>query len=135
MKELDYKREAINAEHFGINFKNDPIVMIPKVYWDYTTPKVITLERVRGKKISKFFHSKKKGLKKNIADNFIDCFFKQIFVYGFFQADPHPANVFVHVHKNKPIISLIDFGMVGRLMEDTRDNFAAMLVLMMESNV
>ncbi len=135
MKELDYKREATNAEHFGINFKNDPTVTIPKIFWDYTTMKVITLERVKGRKISKFFHNKKKELKKEIATNFIDCFFKQIFVYGFFQADPHPANVLVHIHKDKPVISLIDFGMVGRLMKDTRDNFAAMLVLMVERNV
>ncbi|MFA4855003.1 MAG: AarF/ABC1/UbiB kinase family protein [archaeon] len=135
MKELDYKREATNAEHFGMNFRNDANIVIPKVYRDYSTAKVLTLERVQGRKISKFFHSKKSQLKKEIASLYTDCFFRQMLVYGFFQADPHPGNVFVHIRKNKPILSLVDFGMIGRLNEESINNVAAMIVLIVERNV
>lgn len=135
MKELDYKREATNAEHFGMNFKGEANIAIPKVYRNYTTAKVLTLERVQGRKISKFFHSKSSQLKKDIANLYTDCFFRQMLVYGFFQADPHPGNIFVHVSKNKPVLGLVDFGMIGRLNEESIDNVAEMIVLIVERNV
>ncbi len=134
-KELDYNMEAKNAERFAINFKHDPNVRIPKVYWEYTRRRVITLERVRGKKISEFYNYKNKALKKKIANTYIDCFFKQMLLYGFFQADPHPANIFVYIQKGKPIISLVDFGMVGRLDYELRDSFAVVMVLIVDRNV
>ncbi len=134
-KELDYNREAKNAERFAINFKHDPNVRIPKVYWKYTSKRVITLERVKGKKISEFYNYKNKTLKKKIANTYIDCFFKQMLLYGFFQADPHPANIFVYIQKGKPIISLVDFGMVGRLDYELRDSFAVAMVLIVDRNV
>lgn len=134
-KELDYNMEAKNAEHFAINFKHDPNVRIPKVYWEYTSRRVITLERVMGKKISGFYNYKNKTLKKKIANTYIDCFFKQMLLYGFFQADPHPANIFVYIQKGKPIISLVDFGMIGRLDYELRDSFAVVMVLIVDRNV
>ena len=134
-KELNYKREAKNAEIFARHFKNDPQVKIPKVYKKYTSKKVITLERVNGKKISTFFKIKDKALKKKIAELYINCFFKQMLVHGFFQADPHPANVFIQMHKDKPILSLVDFGMVGRLDYDLRNAFATVMILIVERNI
>jgi len=134
-KELNYNMEAKNAEHFARNFKNVHNIKIPKIYWDYTTRRVITLEKVPGKKISEYYKIKSQSLKKKIAEDYISCFFKQILVDGFFQADPHPANIFVSVRKNKPLISLIDFGMVGRLDYDLRNNFATVMVLLVERNI
>jgi len=133
-KELDYNMEAKNAERFAVNFKHDKVVKIPKIYWKYTSQKVITLEKVRGKKISEFYGLKDKAIKKRIANAYIDCFFKQMLLYGFFQADPHPANIFVYLQKGKPIISLVDFGIVGRLDNELRDNFAAVMVLIVDRN-
>jgi ubiquinone biosynthesis protein len=135
LKEIDYKREATNAERFGMNFKGDPNIVIPKVYRDYSTRRVLTLERVQGRRISKLFHNKKKGVRKEIADIYTDCFFRQMLVHGFFQADPHPGNIFIQLHKGKPIMSLVDFGMIGRLNEESRDNIAAMIVLIVGRNV
>ncbi len=134
-KELDYNREGKNAEKFAHNFRNSPNVKIPKIFWKYTSRRVLTLEKVQGKKISAFYNNKSKALKKKIALDYIDCFFKQVLVHGFFQADPHPANVFVSIHKGKPIISLVDFGMVGRMDYETRDNFATAMVLIVEKNI
>jgi len=96
---------------------------------------VITLERVEGRKISEFYGSKSKALKKKIAEKYIDCFFKQVLLHGIFQADPHPANIFVSVHKGKPLISLVDFGMIGRIDAELRDNFGIALVLLVDRNV
>ncbi|MBN2067764.1 MAG: AarF/ABC1/UbiB kinase family protein [Candidatus Diapherotrites archaeon] len=134
-KELDYNKEAKNAERFARNFRHDKAINIPKIFWKYTGKRVITMERAPGKKISEFYSSKDKALKKRIANKYIDCFFKQILVHGFFQADPHPANIFVLVKKGKPMLSLVDFGMVGRLDYDLRDNFATAMVLIVERNI
>lgn len=134
-KELDYNREAKNAERFAINFKKVDNVKIPKIFWKYTGRRVITMERVQGRKISKFYKNKNKALKKQIATDYIDCFFKQMLVHGFFQADPHPANIFISIHKGKPIVSLVDFGMVGRMDYEMRDNFATAMVLIVERNI
>lgn len=134
-KELDYNREAKNAERFAYNFKNDPNVRIPKIYWNHTKRRVITMGRVKGKKISKFYNLKDQSLKKTIANTYIRCFFKQMLLHGFFQADPHPANIFVYLQKGKPIISLVDFGMVGRLDYDLRDSFATVIILVFDRNV
>jgi ubiquinone biosynthesis protein len=134
-KELDYNKEGKNAERFAANFKGSREVKIPKVYWNQTSKRVITLERVHGKKISKYYRHKNKTLKKKIASKYIDCFFKQMLIDGIFQADPHPANIFVSVHKGNPIISLVDFGMIGRIDSELRDNFGIALVLLVDKNV
>ncbi len=134
-KELDYNREAKNAERFAHNFRNGENVVIPKVFKRYTTKRVLVLEKVEGRKISSFYKNKNPALKKRIAKAYIKCFFKQMLVHGFFQADPHPANIFVSVHKGKPTISLVDFGMVGRLDRELRDGFATTMVLLVERNV
>jgi len=134
-KELDYNLEAKNAERFSHNFRNDSKVLIPKIYWKYTGKKVITLARVKGKKISAFYSSKDKALKRRISNSYIDCFFRQMLLHGFFQADPHPANIFVHIQGGRPIISLVDFGMVGRLDQEMRDGFAAIMMLVVDRNV
>ncbi len=83
---------------------------------------------------SNFYSNKNAALKKKIAEQYIDCFFKQMLVYGFFQADPHPANIFVSVHKGTPLISLLDFGMVGRVDYELKDNFATTIVLIFDKN-
>jgi len=134
VKELDYNREAKNAEIFRKNFQHEEGIIVPAVLWEHTTGKVLTLERVPGEKISNFYSNKNAELKKKLAELYIDCFFKQMLVYGFFQADPHPANIFAAVQKGKPVISLLDFGMVGRVDYELKDNFATTIVLIFDKN-
>jgi ubiquinone biosynthesis protein len=134
-KELDYNREAKNAERFAHNFRNEEGVAIPKVYKQFTTKRLLVLEKVDGRKISRFYKNKSAALKKAIAKAYIRCFFKQMLIHGFFQADPHPANIFVSIRKGKPVISLVDFGMVGRLDRELRDSFATTMVLLVDRNV
>ncbi len=126
LNELDYLKEGRNVDRFYRNFLNSETVKVPKVYWDFTTKKVLVLSYIDGVPIDD-----KEGLRewscdeKIISRNLADCFMKQVFEYGFFHADPHPANLFV-MPGNK--IVLIDYGICGNLTEDMREKFIDMLI-------
>jgi len=112
-KELDYIHEARNIEVFYNNFKDDPNVTVPKVFWEYTTKKVLTMSFVSGVKISEVEDfAKMHSTTEKTTDVLLNCMMKQFFDYRVFHADPHPGNVFLVGH-NK--IALLDFGIVGRL--------------------
>ncbi|SNS33856.1 ubiquinone biosynthesis protein [Anaerovirgula multivorans] len=116
-RELDYSLEGRNAEKFHANFKNDSSILIPKVYWDYTSRKVLTLQRVYGIKIMDAAKIKSKHWDlKSLATISAKCFMKQVFIFGFFHGDPHPGNIFA-IGDSK--ISFIDFGIVGYLDKGT----------------
>ena len=111
LRELDYNFEAINAVKFQNMFSNTNEVYIPKVFMDYTTQKVLVLEKIVGVKLSDVNKMKKLGWDtEKISEIGIRSLFKQIFEYGFFHADPHPGNIFVI---NENCIAYIDFGMIG----------------------
>lgn len=118
-KELDYKIEAGNIERFHRNFEKHHSVVIPKVYFNLTTKKVLTMEFIDGISIKYVKDFKKYNTtKKNIVKIFNDCFVKQILEDKFFHADPHPGNIFI-LKGNK--IALLDFGIVGSIDQDTAD--------------
>ena len=95
-KELNYRIEANNICRFYQNFKDSKTVVVPKVYQEYSTKKVLTMSFIEGTKISELWRIKEKWLnKKVIAKNGANAFFKQILIDGFFHADPHPGNIFV----------------------------------------
>jgi predicted unusual protein kinase regulating ubiquinone biosynthesis (AarF/ABC1/UbiB family) len=113
-EELDYMAEGRNAERFARMFADDPTVKVPKIYWDYSKRRVLTLEWIDGIKISNYPAIEAAGLnRKQIADRTISSYFKQILEEGFFHADPHPGNLFVQPGPNGPIIAFVDFGMMG----------------------
>lgn len=127
--ELDYMIEARNAEKIAKQFKDDPLICIPKVYWDYTTRKVLTMEFVQGIKLNQFEEIEKKGYdRKVIAEQLVQALFHQVLIEGFFHADPHPGNIFLC---NNSVISFIDFGMVGRLNTDMKQHFASLVIALM----
>ncbi|MCK4650099.1 AarF/ABC1/UbiB kinase family protein [Candidatus Pacearchaeota archaeon] len=112
-KELNYEIEGNNILRFHQNFKDSETVVVPKIYQDYSTKKILTMSFIEGTKISELWRIKGKWLnKKTIAQNGIDAFFKQILIYGFFHADPHPGNIFVL--KNN-VLAFLDFGMMGHV--------------------
>ena len=111
MRELNYTFEAMNAIKFKSMFKDSDEVYIPSIYEEYSTEKVLVMEKIIGVKISDTSKIKKLGWStKNIAEIGVRSLFKQVFEYGFFHGDPHPGNIFV-VSNN--CISYIDFGMIG----------------------
>ncbi|MCB8815053.1 ABC1 kinase family protein [Desulfosporosinus shakirovi] len=130
--ELDYTIEGRNAEKIAKQFKNDKLVHIPSIYWDYSTRKVLTMEFVEGLRLNQFEALEKNGYDhKVIAEQLVQALFHQILIEGFFHADPHPGNVFL---LRGGVISFIDFGMVGRLTLDMKHNFASLIIAMMRQN-
>lgn len=111
--ELDYITEAKNAERFRENFAQDPSVLFPKVYWEYTTERVLVLDYVTGIKITATAELEQAGINKpEAARKIANAFFKQLLLDGFFHADPHPGNIAI---AENGVIVFMDFGMVGRL--------------------
>ncbi|MCO1604004.1 ABC1 kinase family protein [Desulfosporosinus nitroreducens] len=130
--ELDYTIEGRNAEKIAKQFKNDKLVHIPSIYWDYSTRKVLTMEFVEGLRLNQFEALEKNGYEhKVIAEQLVRGLFHQILIEGFFHADPHPGNIFL---LRGGVISFIDFGMVGRLTLDMKHNFASLIIAMMRQN-
>jgi ubiquinone biosynthesis protein len=116
--EMDYTQEGRNAQRFANNFRNDPLIYIPKVYWDYTGTKVLTLEYIEGVKSSLFEDHEGYGTdRKRIARTIIEAFMQQVYEDGFFHADLHSGNVFIMKDAR---IALLDFGMAGFLSPDMR---------------
>jgi len=125
-KELDFTYEANNIKKFAYNFANDATVYVPKVVDDLCTEKVLTMEYIKGIKVSNYQELKSAGLnRKIIARNGATSILKQVFDYGFFHGDPHPGNIYVL--KNN-VICFLDFGMMGRLDKQTRENLADLLI-------
>ncbi len=117
--ELDYTTEGRNADRFRRNFGDDPDIYIPRVFWDYTTKRVLTMERVHGVKLSFLEEIERRGYNKTlIARRLARAIYEQVLIHGFFHADPHPGNVFVAEGER---IVFMDFGMVGRLSPELRD--------------
>ncbi|MGN6675350.1 MAG: ABC1 kinase family protein [Thermomicrobiales bacterium] len=120
--ELDYLREASNAERFAANFRDDPSVHVPRVYRQLTTARVLTLERISGIKIDDLAALDATGIDRQaLAEHAANIVLKMIVDDGFFHADPHPGNFFVESNGR---IGLIDFGMVGVIDTLTRDRLA-----------
>lgn len=121
--ELDYLSEGKNAETFATNFKDDGGVHVPRVVWNRTTRRVLTLEDVTSIKITDYEAITAAGISRAaVAERLLATYLKQIFEDGFFHADPHPGNLFVLPlsEKNedgfsKFRLTFIDFGMVGRM--------------------
>ncbi len=118
LKELDFINESINAQRFYNNITNDKSVdnyaLAPKVYREYTTTKILALEFMSGTKIDNFAELKEKDIDaKVIARRLTKSYFKQIFNYGFFHADPHPGNLLVLPNSH---ICYLDFGMMGSIL-------------------
>lgn len=112
MQELDYEREAQNLELLKKHMKEFKSLKIPKVYIDYTTPKILTMEFIKGQKVTDFPKAQLHHLpKKEMVDDLIKGYLKQIIVDGFAHADPHPGNVHV---TNDHQLALLDLGMVAQ---------------------
>ena len=123
--EMDLRFEAAAANELYENTKNDKGFNVPKIYWNYTTKKVLTLDKVNGISIREHEELKKFGVDlKILAENLIQHFLKQAVRDGFFHGDMHQGNLFVD--KNGNIIP-VDFGIMGRLDKNNRKFLAEIL--------
>ncbi len=121
-KELDMLIEAGSIEKFAANFKNSDEIYIPKVYWDYTTKSVLTMEHIPGFKMDQVEAISAHGIDpKEIALIGLRSFSRQLMDFGFFHADPHSGNTIV-MHDGR--VSLVDFGITGYLDDETMHQIA-----------
>jgi ubiquinone biosynthesis protein len=117
-EELDYTREGRNADAFRELFRDEPSLVIPRVHWTHSTGRVLTMERLQGIKISDVDALDAAGIdRRALAERAVAIMLQEVFVHGFFHADPHPGNFFVLEDER---IGLMDFGMMGRLDETTK---------------
>jgi len=124
--ELDFYREGHNADRFRANFANEPYLYIPKVYWEYTTRRVLVMERIRGIKIDDIAALDAAGYDRyRIGLHAARMVIKEVLEDGFFHADPHPGNFFVMPGE---VIGAMDFGMVGYLSRRTRTDLVRLYV-------
>lgn len=124
--ELDFTIEGRNADRMRRNFAEDPTVHIPRVYWDYSTPRVLVQEEIQGVKISDLPALEAAGLdRRELAEACARLALVQIFEHGFYHADPHPGNFFIEPDGT---IGLIDFGQVGRLDTPLRETLLRLMM-------
>ena len=132
-KEMDFDNELMNIRHLNDNFKYNDKIIVPVIYPDYSTEKVLTMEYVDGIKLSEVIAgSDPKYNKILIADRIVRSYFKQLFIDGFFHADPHPGNIFV---TDDNAICFIDFGMMGALDEEFRQDLAELMIYFSDRNI
>jgi ubiquinone biosynthesis protein len=114
--ELDYGHEARNAETFHRNFARTDDVHVPRVIRQYSTARVLTLEYLRGRKVSELdLETMRPDERRGVAYRMADTWMAMVFRHGFFHADPHPANVFVLENGE---LGLVDFGQAGKLTDE-----------------
>ncbi|NLL87025.1 MAG: AarF/ABC1/UbiB kinase family protein [Syntrophomonadaceae bacterium] len=133
VNELDFQKEARNIEIFYANFKDIDTVIIPKVFWEYSGQRVLTMEYVEGVKISDLARLKQQQYDTGrIASHIVKALYHQIYEHGFFHADPHPGNMAVGEGER---IIFYDFGQVGIIEEYDRDRYTTLLIGMMKHDV
>ena len=133
MREMNFIREGHTVERFAANFADSATVYIPKIFWDCSGEIVLTMEYVPGIKISHMEELKAQGYDlKEIARRGADAFLKQVLDHGLFHADPHPGNIFVLPDQ---VICMIDFGMVGRLGQDLKEQLLDLLQALLGKDV
>jgi predicted unusual protein kinase regulating ubiquinone biosynthesis (AarF/ABC1/UbiB family) len=118
-QEIDYIQEGKNADRFRHNFQDQPRVIIPKVYWQYSTSKVLTLEYVPGIKVDDRAALEACEIDPKEINQFgIYCYLRQLLQDGFFHADPHPGNIAV---SKKGELIFYDFGMMAEVPSLSKD--------------
>ncbi|MCA1903818.1 MAG: AarF/ABC1/UbiB kinase family protein, partial [Cyanobacteria bacterium KgW148] len=118
-QEADYLNEGKNADTFRRNFRQDDRILTPRIYWRYSTKRVLTLEYLPGIKISDYDQLEAHHLdRKTIARLGAESYLQQLLHHGFFHADPHPGNLAVTPEGR---LIFYDFGMMGQIPILTRD--------------
>jgi ubiquinone biosynthesis protein len=129
--ELDFRREGRNADRLRQHLRDMPGIVIPQVFWEYSAPRVLTIEYMVGQGLREAL-SRSAEDRHRIAANLYEAFLKQIFEDGFFHADPHPGNLLFLPDGR---VGLLDFGIVGRVSRDRLAGLVTILLAIMEQDV
>jgi predicted unusual protein kinase regulating ubiquinone biosynthesis (AarF/ABC1/UbiB family) len=125
-EEIDYLHEGRNCERFAEYFRDDPDVYVPRIFWAYSSRRVLTLEWIDGIKLTDVERIRAANLEvKQLVRIGVVAALKQLLEYGFFHADPHPGNLFALADGR---LAYIDFGMMDQLTEEMKEYLVDALV-------
>jgi ubiquinone biosynthesis protein len=131
-QELDYQAEARSAETFRRNFADSDVV-VPKVWWRYTTGRLLTLERLHGTQVADLeLESWSDEERRELVDRMANVWMTMVFRHGFFHGDPHPANILV---LDDGRLGLVDFGLAGTLTDEDLTRLTRLFVDVATENV
>lgn len=117
-EEMDYTFEGANAEKFAKYYGQIDDIYIPKIYWQYTAKRVLTMEWIEGIKLTEIEKVKEMGFdSRHIIEVGVQCSLRQLLDYGFFHADPHPGNLLVKLDGK---LAYLDFGMMSQVGVEQR---------------
>jgi ubiquinone biosynthesis protein len=126
LRELDYRREALNLVTLANNLRDYPRLVIPRPVDDYTTARVLTMDYVRGTKITEISPLALIDIdNRALAEDLCRAYLDQILVDGFFHADPHPGNLLI---TDDGRLALLDLGMVARIDPATQEQLLKLLL-------
>ncbi len=130
--EIDYRVELANIQRFAGQFKDHKTIYVPLVYSDLSTERILTMEYIAGIKASKIDVLRSRGYDLSlIAERGANLVMEQVFVHGFFHGDPHPGNIFILPDN---VICFLDFGMMGRISRQDREDFTNLMVSIITKN-
>jgi predicted unusual protein kinase regulating ubiquinone biosynthesis (AarF/ABC1/UbiB family) len=134
-EEMDYLNEGHNAERFAENFCQNTGVLVPRIFWETTTRKVLTLQDVQAIKITDYTAIEAAGIDRSeVADRLLNVYLQQVLEDRFFHADPHPGNLFVEPLGETASpgrawrLVFIDFGMTGEVPADMMDGLREVII-------
>lgn len=131
-REIDFAIELANIQRFARQFEGNPAVHVPLVYPELSTDRLLVMEYVVGIKSSKTGLLREQGYDLSlIAERGANLVMEQIFVHGFFHADPHPGNIFILPDN---VVCFIDFGQMGRLSLKDREDFTDLVLDLVAGN-
>ena len=131
-EECDYVHEGENAARLSRMFADDQTVFFPRIFWDYSSSTVLTMERIEGVPFSRLDELDRRGVdREEAARRGIVCYYEQIFMHGFYHADPHPGNLFALPDGR---VAFADFGRCGALSEHGRTLVADLLVAIIDQD-
>ncbi len=131
-KEIDFQNEAANIDRFASQFSEDDFIYTPKVWIEYSSERVLTMEKITGIRPNNVQEMEEKGIDPAVISQ--KCYVRiiqQILDYGFFHADPHPGNAFV---LSKETVAYIDYGMMGTLSQMEREIFGDLIMAIASKN-
>ena len=134
--ELDMRVEASNMRQTKRNFKGNSLLYVPEVYLEYSTEKVLVMEKISGIPVDDLSSLKEKEIDlKLLSERGVEIFLKQVFVDNFFHADMHPGNIFINSDEpTNPSYIAVDYAIVGSLDEEEQIQIGRMLLSVIGRN-
>jgi ubiquinone biosynthesis protein len=132
-EEMDFHHEADNVERFGELFRNSDFVIIPRVYREVTTTRVLVMQFFEGFRVTEVDEILRHNIDtKKMIENLIEFYGDQLLVHGFFHADPHPGNILIRPDSR---IVLLDYGMVLEITPELRQDLVRIVVAAVRSEI